>query len=80
MLITEQEVADMLAVDIQAVRKMRKANVRGNLPPGPPPIFIGCRMIRYRREDVEAWVVARVEAGQSAASTRASRQKPHAAA
>lgn len=47
-MLTEKELAKILNVSVQTVRRMRK---RGE---GPAHIKIG-RLIRYRVEDIERW-------------------------
>lgn len=48
-LMTEQEVADYLAVHIATVRRLRRTGK------GPPVVWVG-RHPRYRRSEVDAWL------------------------
>ena len=52
-LMTEAELARLLHVSLSTVKRLR---VSGE---GPPYVKIGPRAIRYRREDVEAWLKRR---------------------
>ena len=56
---TVQQLADYLGMSRQALDHMRH---RGQ---GPKYIRISGRCIRYRREDVEAWLADRVHQGVS---------------
>lgn len=53
-LASRQEVADEYGL---TVRYLELAAHRGE---GPPMIKISRRMVRYRRDDIEAWLAARV--------------------
>jgi excisionase family DNA binding protein len=53
-LMTEQEVADYLAVHIATVRRLRRSGQ------GPPVVWVG-RHPRYRRSEVDAWLDRRPE-------------------
>ena len=53
-LMTEQEVADYLAVHIATVRRLRRSGQ------GPPVVWVG-RHPRYRRSEVDAWLDQRPE-------------------
>lgn len=53
-LASRQEVADEYGL---TVRYLELAAHRGE---GPPMIRISRRMVRYRRDDIEAWLAARV--------------------
>jgi hypothetical protein len=56
-LLFEQEVADMANISLSNLRHSRLTGPRkGRLSP-PPYILIG-RSVRYRLEDVEAWLMS----------------------
>jgi excisionase family DNA binding protein len=52
---TEAQVARLLAVSVSTVKRLRA------IGEGPPSIRVGKRAIRYRREDVEAWLRRRAD-------------------
>lgn len=53
-----EELAEMLGVPVATVRRWRYVQT------GPPAVKVG-RHIRYRREDVEAWLEERRQAEQA---------------
>ncbi|WP_423717164.1 helix-turn-helix transcriptional regulator [Actinomycetospora cinnamomea] len=52
-LLTEREVARRLAVSLDTVRRLRS---RGS---GPRAVRVGARAVRYRPQDVDAWLRSR---------------------
>ncbi len=52
-LLTEEELARVLHVELQQVEKMRARRE------GPPVVRVAPRTIRYRPADVERWLAAR---------------------
>ena len=52
-MLTFDDVTDMLAVAVSTLRDMI---ARGDFP---PPLKIGKRAVRWRAEDVEAWITNR---------------------
>jgi excisionase family DNA binding protein len=52
---TEAQVARLLAVSVSTIKRLRATGE------GPPSIRVGKRAIRYRREDVEAWLRRRAD-------------------
>ena len=49
-LMTVEELADMLKVTTQTIYNWRKAQY------GPKPMFLSAKAVRYRVDDVEAWM------------------------
>lgn len=56
-LMTEQDLARLLNVSLSTVKRLRAEGE------GPDFIRIGKRAIRYRREDVDAWLQRRAQEG-----------------
>jgi predicted DNA-binding transcriptional regulator AlpA len=52
-LITEEELAQLLHVDLQKVERLRSRRE------GPPVVRVAPRTIRYRPADVERWLTSR---------------------
>lgn len=49
-LLTDKELASYLKLTTITIRNYRLSGK------GPPAIYLSCRCIRYRREDVEKWL------------------------
>ncbi len=49
-LMTAHEFAAEVQVSIDTVRRWARTGV------GPRPVRLGCRAVRYRRVDVDAWI------------------------
>lgn len=49
-LLTSEEVAERLGVGGSTVRRWRHEKT------GPPPVYLSARTVRYRLEDLEAWI------------------------
>lgn len=54
LLLTTEEAAEVLSVSAQFLRKHR---MTGN---GPPFVSVSRRCVRYRREDLDAWIAERL--------------------
>ena len=67
-LLTPDQVAQQLSIDIKKVSRLPITRVR-----------IGARIIRYRQEDVDLYIQERLEApgAQSAAAVRKKQKKSH---
>jgi excisionase family DNA binding protein len=61
---TEEEAAFYLGVSRSFLRQSRMDGVRKNRTPGPPFVKLG-RMIRYVREDLDAWLDAQRKGGNA---------------
>jgi hypothetical protein len=54
---TEARTAVFLAISLRTLQTWRRSRV------GPRFVRLSCRSIRYRRADLMAWMIARLEGG-----------------
>lgn len=55
-LLTPKDLADLVGVSLETIRNWRLNGL------GPPCVQIGRSVIRYRPEDVEAWLAEKAQA------------------
>jgi len=68
-ILNETETADYIGMSVAFLRADRCRGVVGNRTPGPAFLRLG-RTIRYRREDLDAWLAAhRVDRAPRAKAT-----------
>ncbi|MGH3443074.1 MAG: helix-turn-helix transcriptional regulator [Nitriliruptorales bacterium] len=62
---TLEQVAEFLGVTRWTVKRYRDSD-----PTFPPPVMLSARTVRWRPDDLEAWVASRVSAPPAAKPTR----------
>lgn len=70
--VTESVAAELIGMSVAFLRAARLHGTVGNRTPGPPYLKIGAA-IRYRKDDLEAWLAQRRVDPANRKATRAAR-------
>jgi|SRR6516162_9519443 predicted DNA-binding transcriptional regulator AlpA len=78
-LLSKQQVAALLGINVYSVDRMRKPDAATYDPTFPPPIWIGRSTARWKRVDIAAWLASRPHGGLSPDWQQHPRARPTAA-